>query len=129
MEQVATASFEETTVAPLTELEELESLYCEMHKDVYGVKARWYRADNVEQARKDLDSLQAAGEVIWAAEKRQQEDNARIFENRVQSIIDMGAKTRENALRWIHDAESTDGDDELLCYRLGLRYGYFKQAA
>ena len=48
------------TQQELSELEQLEIIYCDMHKDVYGVKARWYRAESVEQARRDLDLLAQA---------------------------------------------------------------------
>ena len=67
--QVDTRSFEEITSTPMTELEELESIYCEMHKDAYGVKARWYRAASVEQARKDIESLSQALDQVMAHEK------------------------------------------------------------
>jgi hypothetical protein len=30
------------------------------------------------------------------------------------------------ALRWIHEAEGSDGDDEYLCFRAGVPYGYIK---
>jgi len=30
------------------------------------------------------------------------------------------------ALRWIHEAEGSNGDDEFLCYLMGLPYRYFK---
>lgn len=110
----------------LTELEELECIYCEMYKDVHGIKARWYRAESVEQARRDIEalSIEAARE---AQREREAQDAAAVrFEERVQATIKMGAGNRETALRWIHDAEGTDGDNEYLCYHLGLRYGYFK---
>ena len=51
------------------------------------------------------------------------------FEKRVEETIALGAKNRETAIKWIHDAEDTDNDDEYLCYRLGLPYTYFKEAA
>lgn len=123
MEKVATASFEEITATPMTELEELESLYCEMHKDVYGMKARWYRATNVEQARKDLAQLEVALQAQIEADKRAQEQAILAFQELVKSY------GFENAKRWQHQAYGTDGDDEFLCYHLGLPYGYFKRAA
>jgi hypothetical protein len=120
---------EQTNTAPeMTELEELESTYCDMHKDVYGVKARWYRAESVEQARADIKSLEEALEAYTKQERRNQQQAAERFEKRLEEIIKMGAGTRENAIKWIHQAENTDGDDEFLCYQLGLRYGYFKKA-
>lgn len=112
----------------MTPLESLEQLYSELHKDVYGVKARWYRAESIEQAQKDLDALEAAGAVIWAEEKAQEERMVIALEARIADIITMGAGDRETALRWIHDAEGTDGDDEFLCYCLGVPYGYFRKS-
>lgn len=47
------------------------------------------------------------------------------FEMRVQELMSSGAKSYEMAMRWIHEAEGTDGDDEFLCYELGLPYRYF----
>jgi hypothetical protein len=108
----------------LTELEELESIYCELHKDVYGVKARWYRASSVEQARKDLARLEEAAAAQAEADERAQQEAIKAFE---QLAATYGGV--ETAKRWQHQAYGTDGDDEFLCYHLGLPYGYFKQAA
>jgi hypothetical protein len=47
----------------------------------------------------------------------------------MMSLMMAGAKTREQALRWVHEAEGSNGDDEYLCYLLGLPYGYFRRAA
>jgi len=30
------------------------------------------------------------------------------------------------ALRWIHEAEGSNGDEEYLCHLIGLPYGYFR---
>lgn len=109
-----------------TELQELECVYCELHKDVYGVKARWYRAESVEQARKDIDSLQAQGEAVWAEERAAQERAVVNFEKLVASTIANGAADRATALRWIHVAEGTRGDNEELCYAMNIPYNYFK---
>ena len=68
MEQVDTRSLDEILATPMTELEELECLYIEMYKDVHGMKARWYRADSVEQARRDIARLEE--ELILAEKAR-----------------------------------------------------------
>jgi hypothetical protein len=107
----------------LTELEQLESTYCEMHKDVYGVKARWYKAESVEQARADLDRLGKELEAQMEHDKACQAEAVKAFEELVKSY------GFDNAKRWQHQAYGTDGDDEFLCYHLGLPYGYFKKAA
>lgn len=108
----------------MTELEELESIYCEMHKDVYGVKARWYRAESVEQARKDIDFLQKALEAQMEADKKFQQEAIKAFEELAASFGGI-----ETAKRWQHQAYNTDGTDEHLEYCMGLPYGYFKKKA
>lgn len=108
----------------MDELQELESIYCEMHKDVYGVKARWYRAESVEQARADLDRLGKELEAQIEADKKAQAKAIAAFEELAKSFGGI-----ETAKRWQHQAYNTNGDDEYLCYHLGLPYGYFKKAA
>ncbi len=104
-----------------TELQELESIYCEMHKDVYGVKARWYRAESVEQARKDIDRLSEELRVQMEQDKVFQQEAIKAFEELAASC-----GGTETAKRWQHQAYGTGGDDEYLEYRMGLPYGYFK---
>lgn len=110
----------------LTELEELESIYCEMHKDVYGVKARWYKAESVEQARADLERLGAELEAQIEQDKKFQQEAIAAF---MQVVNEHCGGDFEAAKRWQHQAYDTGGDDEYLAYRLGLPYGYFKKAA
>lgn len=112
-----------------TELQQLEGIYCEMHKDVYGVKARWYKAETVEQARADVEHLGKELEAQMKQDKRFQQEAMLAFEVRVQDCIVLGAKNRKDALRWIHEAEGTGGDDEYLCYSLGLPYSYIRELA
>jgi hypothetical protein len=129
MEQFDTRSFDEILATPMTELEELECLYAEMYKDVHGMKARWYRAESVEQARADIARLQ---EELVLAEKARREEEARAvvkFCKRIEKTIKAGAKNRETALRWIMEADDAGGDWEYLCYLNGLPYSFFKQAA
>lgn len=113
------------TAPQMTELEELECIYCEMHKDVYGVKARWYRAESVEQARKDLEQLSKEAEVAAQEEKARGQQALAKLEARIADTIKMGAATRENALRWIMQAEG-ETDKGMLEYTLGIPYGSFK---
>jgi hypothetical protein len=108
----------------MSELEQLECTYCEMHKDVYGVKARWYRAESVEQARKDIDSLSKAMEQVMAEEQRRQAASIHDFE---MVVLKHCGGDFEKAVRWQHDACNTNGDDEYLEYHLDLPYGYIKR--
>ena len=106
----------------MSELEQLESIYCDMHKDVYGVKARWYRAESVEQARKDLDSLQAALAYEIEQDKKFQDEAIKAFEELVASYCG----DRETAIRWQMQAYDAD-DIEHLEYCLNLPFGYLRQ--
>jgi hypothetical protein len=107
----------------MSELEQLEYIYCDMHKDVYGVKARWYRATSLEQARADIDALQLELTAQMEADARFQQQAIEAFEQ----LVDSFGGVWETAKRWQHDAYDTAGDDEYLEYRMGLPYGYFKR--
>jgi hypothetical protein len=51
------------------------------------------------------------------------------FERRVAELLNTGARDSEMAMRWIHEAEDTNGDDDYLAWTLGLPYQYFRKAA
>lgn len=105
-----------------SELEQLEIIYCEMHKDVYGVKARWYRAESVEQARADVASLQVALEAELEREQKAEQEAIAAF----QDLVAAHGGDTEAVKRWQHQAYNTDGRDDFLEYEMGLPFGYFK---
>jgi hypothetical protein len=112
----------------MNEIQELEEIYCEMHKDVYGVKARWIKFDSVEEGRAALDQLGEALKAEMASQAAHEAQAVATFEARVESLILMGAGSRADALRWLHDSCNTQGDDDFLCYELGLPYGYLRRS-
>jgi hypothetical protein len=67
--------------------------------------------------------------VVIAEEERQRKESEEKaqhdFEMRMLDLLMSGAKDREMAMRWIHEAEGSNGDDEYLCFLLGLPYRYF----
>ena len=111
----------------MTRREELESIYWDMYKDAHGFRPRHIRLDLCTEAEMeaDLDRLQAIIIDNDAQRKIAEHEACHAFEMRVQSVMACGAKDREMALRWIHEAEGTNGDDEFLCWTLGLPYRYF----
>ena len=115
----------------MTRTEELQSIYWDMHKDAYGVRPRgintttWTEADFEAEFKILSEAIQRENEARQLA----QHEAAHAFEMRVQSILACGAKDRAMALRWIHEAEGTNGDDEFLCYLVGLPYQYFRKVA
>jgi hypothetical protein len=115
----------------LTTLEQYAGIYWDMYKDAFGIRPRgidisaWTEADF-------LAEFKELGEVIDREEKirvQAQQNAVFSFEKRIDDLIFSGAKDRATALRWIHEAEDTQGDDEYLCYTLGLPYMYFRKVA
>jgi hypothetical protein len=117
-------SWEEMTV-----LEQMACQYWDMYKDAHGIRPRgidtssWTEADFM----KEFDYL---GQLITQQEEaRVEAEHMAIvkFEQRVLKLLVLGASDRATAVRWIHKAEGTSGDDEYLCWTLGLSYGYFRK--
>jgi len=119
-------SWEEMSV-----LEQMQCQYWDMYKDAYGVRPRGI--DTTEWTEEYfMAEFETLGKVIEQEEIARKESEAQAsirFEAQIQSMISSGAKSREAALAWIHEAEGSNGDDEYLCFLLGLPYGYFRKAA
>jgi hypothetical protein len=118
---------QEAAVEQMTRREELESIFWDMYKDAYGVRPRGIDTSAWDEATFEaefnyLQDLIAKNE----SERNIAEQEAAVaFEQRVQELYACGAKDREMAMRWIHEAEGSMGDDEFLCYLVGLPYRYF----
>ena len=109
--------------------EQLEGIYWDMYKEAHGFRPRHIRLDLCTEAEleQDLDRLQIIIADNELLRKAAEEKAAHAFEMRILSILACGAKDREMALRWVHEAEGSNGDDEFLCYLVGLPYGYFRE--
>jgi len=112
----------------LSELEQAQATYWDMHKDAYGVRPRGI--DTTSWTLADFDAeFKLLGDLITRDDLIRKERQAlaiEAFEARVQVLLGMGADDRAQALSWIHEAEETSGDDDYLCYTLGLPYQYFQ---
>ena len=97
----------------LTQLEQAQSMYWDMYKDAYGVRPRG--VDTSHWTLEDFEAeFEGLGVAIEAEDKARKEAEATatvVFEQRIQSLIEAGAKDRATAMRWIHEAEDTNGDD------------------
>jgi glucan phosphorylase len=109
-------------------LEQYSCQYWDMYKDAYGVRPRgidttdWTEADFEAEFVRLAKTIDENYTEQLAREERAKHD----FEMRMLSLLQSGAKDRAMALRWIHEAEGSDGDEEYLCYLVGLPYGYFR---
>ena len=115
----------------LSMLEQAREIYWDMYKDAYGV-----RPHGIDTSSWTLDQFEAEFKVLGLTiadaeiERKASEESATVvFEQRIQSLIQLGAKDRATAMRWIHEAEDTNGDDDYLAYTLGLPYQYFRKVA
>ena len=115
----------------LTELEQVQATYWDMYKDAYGVRPRGVDTSSwtVETFLKEFAYLGLVIEREDAARKESETNAVVVFKQRIQSLIDAGAKDYTTAMRWIHEAEDTNGDDDYLAYTLGLPYQYFRKVA
>ena len=115
----------------MTEKEQLECSLWDAYKDAHGFRPRFMNMEvmSVEELKEELERCCVAIEINEKQRMIDENNASHDFEIRMQSLLMSGAKTREMALRWVHEAEGSNGDDEYLCFLLGLPYGYFKLAA
>lgn len=110
-----------------------ENIVSDLHKDAYGFRPSqsfWEYWDEANDARKQriwddlLDALDREMEY-----QRQREAEAIVdFNRRIEMLMSMGAKDYEMAIKWLHDAHDTNGDDEYLEYTLGLPFNHIRKA-
>lgn len=129
--RILNSRLQEHTMQELTRQEELQSIYWDLYKEAYGIRPRgidtsgWTEED-FNEAFKILQHVC----TMQAIERQADQLTAAIkFEERVTTLMEIGAKDRAMALRWIHEAEGSNGDNEYLCYLVGLPYSYFRKAA
>ena len=112
-----------------TPLEQAAMTYWDMYKDAHGFRPRHVdtSAWTLEQFEAEFKELEQVIEREHILRKEREEAASHEFEMRMLDLLRSGAKDRAMALRWIHEAEETNGDDEYLCYTVGLPYGYFRE--
>ena len=115
----------------LTQLEQARELYWDMYKDAYGVRPRGVDTSTwtLEQFEAEFEGLGVAIEAEEKVRVTAEQNAVFSFEKRISDLMFSGAKDRATALRWIHEAEDTNGDDEYLAWTLSLPYGYFRKVA
>ena len=113
--------------ATMTRLEELQSIFWDLYKDAYNIRPRGISTHLWDEAKFNrefefLSSVIKDNETERLASEKQA---VQAFEEHVLALQAAGATDRAMALRWIHEAEGSNGDDEFLCYLTGLPYRYF----
>ena len=113
----------------MTTLEQYACQYWDMYKDAYGVRPRGTDTSSWTEADFEREFVQLSKTIDenYREQLVQEERAKHDFEMRVLSLLQTGAKDREMALRWIHEAEGSNGDEDYLCYLIGLPYSYFRK--
>ena len=111
----------------MSTLEQYACTYWDMYKDAYGVRPRGINTDSWTEADFEAEFVSLSKVIEQENKDREAAEEVAMheFEMRMQDLFRSGATDREMAMRWIHEAEETNGDDEYLCYTLGLPYRYF----
>lgn len=109
--------------------DELGAVYYDFYKEVYGIRPRWVNHEEatIEWYEAELEQLQIQADINWQEQLVREGEATAKFEKSIDSLIASGAGDRATAIRWIHEANDSNGDDEYLCYLLDLPYGYFRK--
>ena len=113
----------------LSDLEQAQATFWDMYKDAHNFRPRHIDTSTWTLADFDREFVELGQimEANHAAEQIAQAQAVEAFERRMAEMISLGAKDTAMALRWIHEAEGSNGDDEYLCFLVGLPYGYFRK--
>jgi hypothetical protein len=118
-----------TSWEEMTELEQAQATFWDMYKDAHNFRPRHIDTSTWTLADFDREFAELA-EIMKANEIQQGIEEAiaiEKFERRVAEMISIGAKDVAMAMRWIHEAEDTQGDNDYLAWTLGLPYRYFSK--
>jgi hypothetical protein len=114
-----------------TPLEQAQCTYWDMYKDAHGFRPRHvdtssWTLEQFDQEFAELAEVMKANDIAKSIEETIAIEK---FERRCAEMISIGAKNMDMAMRWIHEAEGTQGDNDYLAWTLGLPYQYFRKAA
>lgn len=108
------------------------NIVSDLHKDAYGFRPReyfWAEWNNSSDADKQhiWDRLIQDLQLAMEAEADEQAAAINAFELEIASALDLGAPSREDAIRWIVQAMDLDDIDLMyggsyICYSKGLPY-------
>jgi len=118
----------------LSELEQLQTLYSDLHKDVCGFRPRGGAPEewnSVEWLKVEMNNLETSLKMQEAQEAADQKVAIEKFEQKVNEVLKAGAKDRPTALLKIFENEDVyvQNDLDYYCFLNGLPYGYFKKEA
>ena len=104
----------------------------DLYKDAIGFRPRgqfwtWWTTATDDEKQAEWDSLAAQVERNILMEREAQERASEDFIRTIGTLRGAGATSFEMALRWLHEAHDTNGDDEYLEFVLNLPFGYISK--
>lgn len=123
--------FEMVAWDDMPRIEQLACIYSDAYKDAYNMRPRGIDTSNWTEAMFE-SQLEYLSGVIKNNEQMRLENEAfaeQRLDETIAKLMNAGAKDRAMAIRWLHEAHDTDGDDSYLEFHLGVGYGYFKRTA
>lgn len=108
--------------------DELGANYWDFYKEVHGIRPRWVNHEEatIEWYEAELEQLRIQADINWQEQLVREGEAVARFESNMSALIASGAGDRATAIRWMHEANDSNGDNEYLCYLLDLPYGYFR---
>lgn len=100
-----------------------EAVFRDMYRDAYGVRPRFDTSDwTNEDFQREFDLLQPVIDDNIRYEEEQEQKAIEAFEAEVQRVLDLGARDRKTALRWITQTEEFAHEQcvEHFVYKLGF---------
>jgi len=105
----------------LTELEQIQTYYSDLHKSAHGMRfcPDW---ETVEDARESYKRLSEEADLIFEQERVMEAEAFVAWKAHLRGLVQMGASDIPTALRWDMDAENADRDPEFYCYLKRIDY-------
>ena len=110
----------------MSDLEQAAETWWDAYKDAYGFRPRSISTEGWSLAM-FVGEIEELSKMIGRNEQERvmhEREAVEIFERQIEELQAAGAHDRAWALRWIHEAEGSNGDNDFLCYLLGLPYNY-----
>ena len=105
----------------VSELDQARSDYSDFHKEAFGFRPRWdYSAMTLADFDREFEYLAEQCKLNAELRAKTEAEAAVRLEQRILSLLEYGAKSRAMALRWLDEAEGTNGDVDFLCFCLGV---------
>ena len=113
--------------------------YCDdtisdLHKDAYGFRPgsnfwSWWNTASDDEKQDQWDSLIRYAEAAAQEQREHEEAGIAKMEALIAEVIELGAKDRLSAIRWLFDGSDANGDWDYFAWKHNLPYRYFAKEA